>query len=477
MQLLIVEDNRSMREALLEMTRGLPVNVRAAADCAAALREIAAEPPALVLTDPKLPDGSGLQVLQAARAARPDAVVIVMTAFASVQNAVEAMRLRALDYIAKPFTLDEIELRLTRALASLQRDETLAALEGENRDLRRRLLCDSPLLGESPALRAVLERLARAAEAPTAVLVTGESGTGKELVARELHRRSKRAAQPFVRVNCAALAPTLLESELFGHEKGAFTGAVAQRKGRFEQADGGTIFLDEIGELPLELQAKLLRVLQEKECERVGGNRTLRLDVRVIAATNRDLRARVAAGAFREDLYYRLDVIRLHLPALRERSADVPALFTHFLQEFAGEAGRPALVAAPGLLAELQRHPWPGNVRELRNAVERAVVLAPGPEITLDDLGLPAPPAGDPVSASPAAAAGDDGDDETTPPAGTPAAAPGRTLAAAVEALERSMIGDALRRHRGVKAKAASELGLKRTVLLYKLQKLGMTGA
>jgi DNA-binding NtrC family response regulator len=311
--------------------------------------------------------------------------VIVVTAYGGSAAAIEAMKLGAYDYVTKPFDLDEVLFTLRRALTQRALVEQVQALSND-------VLTDYPdsdedeLVGRSPAMVAVFKAIGRIAGTEEPVLILGESGTGKELVATAIHRNSHGAAGPFIKINCAALSPTLLESELFGHEKGAFTGAVARRRGRFEQAHGGTLFLDEVGELGIDLQAKLLRVLQSKIFERVGGEESLSVNVRVVAATNRDLKARIATGEFREDLYYRLNVVPIVLPALRERKEDIPLIAEHILRQLARQRGSPALTLSLDAAAELSRRPWPGNVRELRNALARAAILARGGVIRSLDL-------------------------------------------------------------------------------------------
>jgi DNA-binding NtrC family response regulator len=356
-----------------------------------ALAAIDARGADVVVTDLRMPDMDGLEMLRRLHARRPELPVILLTAHGSVPSAVAAMRDGAFDYVAKPFDNDELRALVARAL-------DLTRLAQENRWLRQavgsRYAPDS-MVAESARSRELLALIRRVAPSRATVLVQGESGTGKELVARLLHFWSDRVAQPFVAVNCKAFAEGVLESELFGHEKGAFTGALSARAGCFERADGGTLFLDEVGEISPDFQAKLLRVLQESEVLRVGGATPRRVDVRVVAATNRALREEVAAGHFRQDLFFRLNVIPVQLAPLRERREDVLPLAERFLERFAREAGR-LLCFGPEALAALAAHPWPGNVRELENAIERAVVLARGTEITPEDLLLeetPAPPA------------------------------------------------------------------------------------
>ena len=367
----VADDEILNRELLAEILPRLGVAVRTAKDGVQALKLLEAEAADLLITDIRMPGMGGLRLLHKAREKWPAMPVVMMTAFASVESAVESMRQGAYDYLMKPFGVEQVEALLLRLNERAHLVREVATLRAEVRDRHRARV----LLGESPAMAEVFALVERAAQAATTVLVHGESGTGKELIARALHERSPRAGAPFVKVNCAALTETLLTSELFGHEKGAFTGADGQRIGRFEMASGGTILLDEISEISADLQAKLLRVLEEREIERVGGSTPIPVDVRIIATTNRDLKAEAAAGRFREDLYYRLNVIPIRVPALRERSDDIPAIAAHYLAHFAGEMGRDLTFAKDAARA-LTAYAWPGNVRELVNVVERLAVLA-----------------------------------------------------------------------------------------------------
>ncbi|MCS6970698.1 MAG: sigma-54 dependent transcriptional regulator [Planctomycetota bacterium] len=369
----VADDEILNRELLAEMLPRFGITVRTAKDGVQALKALEAEPADLLITDVRMPGMGGLKLLAKVREKWPDLPVVMMTAYASVESAVESMRQGAYDYLMKPFGVEQVEALLLRLNERQQLVRTVAALKSEVRD-RHRGRC---LLGASPAMQQLQQVIERAARSSATVLISGESGTGKELVARALHELSPRAAGPFVKVNCAALTETLLTSELFGHEKGAFTGAIEQRLGRFELADGGTLLLDEVSEISPELQAKLLRVLEEREFERVGGSRPIRVDVRIIATTNRDLAAEVAAKRFREDLYYRLHVVPIHLPPLRERAADIPLLLEHYLEVFRQETGAQVRLAADAVAA-LAAYDWPGNVRELVNVVERLSVLGEG---------------------------------------------------------------------------------------------------
>jgi len=378
---LVVDDDAQTRESLELALDKHGYKVLIAADAREALAILDRSPVDVVVTDLRMPDLDGLQFFQFVRQRAPGVPVIMISGQASVEAAVSAMRDGVVDFLTKPFSLSEIRRVIARALANRR-------LARENARLREALARtgQNVILGESASVRTLLDDLDRIGPTQSAVLILGESGTGKELVAEAIHMRSRRSNKPLLKVNCAALVDTLLESELFGHEKGSFTGADQRRPGRFEKAHGSTIFLDEVGELAAPLQAKLLRVLENGIFERVGSNEPVKVDVRILAASNRDLETEVKAGRFRQDLYYRLSVIQLRLPPLRERLNDVPLLATHFLQTFSSENQKQADGFSAQALAALTRYSWPGNVRELRNAIERAVVMARTPEITLDDL-------------------------------------------------------------------------------------------
>ncbi len=380
-RILIVDDDKATRDGLA-LALGHDYAVLTAADAEAALRALTEHEVDLVLTDLRMPGRDGLSLLRDIIASHPGLPVILLSAYGSVESAVEAMRDGAVDFLTKPVNLDHLELVVRRALRQKN-------LERQNARLRAQLAERSALdrlIGSSEAMLAVRERIEQVAPTPATVLIQGPSGTGKELVARALHALSPRSGKPFVAVHCAALAPSLLESELFGHVKGAFTGATEDRKGRFEIADGGTLFLDEISEIDLATQVKLLRVLETRTVEPVGSATPIPVDIRLVAATNRDLRAWVDAGKFREDLYFRLNVVDINLPPLRERQGDLPLLCDAFVREFNPQLGRGILGITPEAMAALAAYPWPGNVRELRNAIERMMVLAHGDHLTLEDV-------------------------------------------------------------------------------------------
>jgi two-component system, NtrC family, response regulator AtoC len=448
--LLVVDDEPNIRR-VLELSLGDEgYRVLTAATAAEASRLLAAERVDLVLTDLQLPDRSGLELLADIRASRADLPVILITAYGTVESAVRAIRAGAFDYVMKPFRVEEIEALVERALG-------LTRAERENAYLREVAAPEfEGMVAESPAMRAVVEAVGRVAPAPTTVLVTGETGSGKELVARAIHARSPRAGRLFVALNCAAIPAELLEAELFGVTKGAFTGATADRPGKFELADGGTLFLDEIGDMPLAMQAKLLRALQEGSIERLGSNTVRRVDVRIVAATHRDLARLVADGAFRADLFYRLNVFPIHLPPLRARKEDIAPIAARAVERFARRLGRRARVS-PSALAALEGYDWPGNVRELQNVLERAVLLARGDVVESLDL----PPSG--LASSPSG--------RGSLPSGRP-----ETLRGAVERAEREAIVAALRFTGDNKAKAAEVLGISVRTLWYKLERLGLGG-
>src|SRR5437667_4365941 len=383
-RILIADDHDALRRGLV---RGLTEGgheVEEASNGNAAIERLHASYFDVVLSDLKMGGSDGLDVLKTSRALHPTTAVILMTAFGTVNTAVEAMKSGAFDYVQKPFEIEEMEVKIEKALEVKRLKNQLEYL----RDTQNDIYDFDKIIGNSPALQKVLDIVKKVAKSNTTVLIRGETGTGKELIAGAVHHNSHRAARNFIKVNCAALQENLLESELFGHENGAFTGADKQRIGRFEQADGGTLFLDEIGDMSANTQAKILRVLQEHEFERLGGTRTLRTDVRVIAATNRNLPQMVANGQFREDLYYRLNVVSIEMPPLRERKDDVAQLAMFFLRRFAGELKKRVDGLSPDALKLLMRYNWPANIRELENCIERAVLMSDGSQVTSNDLRL-----------------------------------------------------------------------------------------
>ena len=455
MRILVVDDERSIRFSLSELLEEEGHEVREAEHAPAALAALEDAPADLVISDLSMPAMSGMQLLEEVRARHPATLFVLMTAHGDERVAMKAVREGAYDYIPKPFDNEEI-----RAVARRARE--VLALRAENQRLREELAGSfRGLIGDSPALREVLRVVRRAAPTDATVLVTGESGTGKEVVARALHAESRRAGGPPIALNCSALPGELIESELFGHLKGAFTGADRDRAGLFEAADGGTLFLDEIGDLAGPAQAKLLRVLEERQVTRLGGTRTVPVDVRVVAATHRSLERMAAEGSFREDLLYRLRVIGVHVPPLRERREDIPAIAVHFLAEFAGRHGRPTRALSDVARRVLLAYDWPGNVRELRNAVERAVVLAEGDTIEAGDL----PPGLD--TRGPAALRPVDAALADLPWA--------EARALAMDAWERDFLAAALERRGGNVSRTAQALGLHRQSLQKRLRQIGLS--
>ncbi len=381
-RVLVVDDEANARNALAEILRDEGYAVETAADGFKALPKLRDFSPEVVLTDLKMPGMDGVELMGKVREHDQEVGVIIMTAFGAVDTAVQAMREGAADYLTKPLNADELLVVLSRTLERFR-------LRQETRQLRERLeerYSFDNIVGNSPEIQTVFKTVQQVSASRATVLVTGESGTGKELIAAAIHQSSPRKSGPFVKLHCAALAESLLESELFGHERGAFTGADRRREGRFEQANGGTLFLDEIGEITPAVQVKLLRVLQEREFERVGGNQTVQIDVRVIAATNRDLKEMVDKGLFREDLFYRLNVVNLHMPALRHRSSDIAPLADHFMRKYARDNAKQVTKFSDAALARLLSYDWPGNIRELENVIERAVVMTHSDMIDTTEL-------------------------------------------------------------------------------------------
>jgi DNA-binding NtrC family response regulator len=395
-RIVVIDDEANAVAALTTLLREDGYEVEGAHEAQTGLALLERIDADVVLTDLRMPGMDGLELLAKVKQVRPETMVVMMTAYGTVKTAVKAMKMGAEDYLGKPVDVEEVELVIQRVL------EKKRLLE-ETRVLRARVATKyrfESLVGESPEMLSAFKMIQQVAPSSASLLLLGESGTGKELFAQALHQNSPRRAKPFIKVACAALPETLLESELFGHEKGSFTGAAYTRTGRFELADGGTLFLDEIGDISPSVQVKLLRFLEEKEFERVGGNRTFKVDVRIVAATHRDLQKKLADGTFREDLYYRLNVIELHIPALRERPSDIPVLATHFLKRFADQNGKDVRGFTDDALALMLRHPWPGNVRELENAIERAVVLSNEPQLGSAYFPTLRRVAADPVSSS-----------------------------------------------------------------------------
>ena len=449
--LLIIEDEAKMRR-LLELNLSEDgFTVYTAADAEAGLNTLRQEKIDLVVTDLKLPGMNGLELLQAVKRTNATIPVVVMTAYGTVETAVEAMKAGASDYLLKPFALEEMKLILRKEL-------DFHRLREENRSLREALgerYQFRNIVARSPKMQEVLATVERVAPTHSTVLLGGESGVGKDLIARAIHEHSRRAAGPFIKINCTAIPENLLESELFGYEKGAFTGANTSKPGRFELADKGTIFLDEIGDVPGSIQVKLLHVLQDRQFDRLGGTKTLKVDVRVIAATNQDLRAALEQGTFRQDLYYRLNVVPISIPPLRERKEEIPYLVDYFIARFARESDKPLAGITSAALKLLADFHWPGNVRELENIIERAVALSTGTVIDTADIRL------DISTSAPAAAAS--GGSAPFPPEGM-----------TLEQFEDEIIREALRRAGGNKSQAARLLGLSRNALRYRLSKLGV---
>jgi DNA-binding NtrC family response regulator len=478
---LLVEDKDSLRVMLRRALEAQGHLVLEARDEAEAVEHLRQSRPAVVLTDLKLPSGDGLGVLRAAKEIDPGLQVVVMTAYGSIQDAVTAMKEGAMDFLAKPVDPDHLILMVERATAQRRMLSEYLLLKEELAERR-----GAPrILGEDPQLRQVSQQLHRAAATDATVLLLGESGTGKELFARALHALSPRAEGPFVAINCAAIPETLLETELFGHEKGAFTGAAARKPGRFEMAHRGTLFLDEIGELSLALQAKILRALEEKRFERVGGTASLHVDTRVVAATNRDLKASVAAHQFREDLYFRLSVFPIVIPPLRKRAGDIPILARHFVERFCRDLSKPPLRLAPDAVDELRGYGWPGNVRELQNCIERAVILCDGDTIHPRHLSLSFAP---PAAGGRAVEASTDDDQfgraerregaPVTPADPWSAIDLSGTMSEAVRrvtaAVERRKVEQALLTSGGNKERAAAALRISYKALLQKLREYGV---
>ena len=456
-RILIVDDNETMREGLGATVRRMGHEAVLAASGAAGLGAFNKARPDFVITDLKMEGTGGLDVVKGVRERDPDCPVMIVTAFGTVETAVEAMRTGAFDFLQKPFAPEVVRLKVERALELRREKRARERAEADAAALRADAALPyrfDEIVGETPVMRALFQTIEKVAPTDASVYIHGESGTGKELVARAVHARSKRADGPFVKVNCGALTETLLESELFGHEKGAFTGAIKRKLGRFELADKGTLFLDEIGDVTPGLQLKLLRVLQEREFERVGGEETIKVDVRVVSATHRDIQAEVAAGRFREDLFYRLHVVPCVVPPLRERKEDIPRLVAHFIAKLGPRTNAAVKGISDVALARLVTHNWPGNVRELENVIEQALVFAESADIDL--------------SALPASVRGGSGENTLAVPTGE------MSLPDILEDLERQLILRAYEKSGGVKTECARLLGIKTSALYYKLEKYGI---
>ncbi|HIJ79978.1 MAG: sigma-54 dependent transcriptional regulator [Desulfobulbaceae bacterium] len=456
--ILIVDDEPNYLVVMSELLREEGFEVFTAVNGQEAFTTVLDTDLDLIITDMRMPVMDGLQLLKKVKAHNPNLPIIMVTAFGEVEMAVAAMKAGAVNYLTKPFNNDELVLNARKAI------ENYAVLK-ENirlRDEMRFRTSYANMIGKNKKMQEIYNLIEKVAPTSTSVLITGESGTGKELVARAIHFHSTRENGPCISLNCAGLPETLLESELFGHEKGAFTGAIALRKGRFELADGGTLFLDEVGEMPMALQAKLLRILQERTFERVGGSRTLSVDVRIIAATNKDLKEEVENGNFREDLYYRLNVLHLHLPPLRERPDDIPMLVAHFVSKYAKEINRPNLEIDPETVRFLTTLPWEGNVRELENTIERAAILCTDNLIKPDDVQP------DTVNGYVSSQWMDDFDFEQAIPPNTP-------LPDVLHAIEKKMVRNALKKADFVQTRAADSLGITKSLLQYKIKKYGLS--
>ena len=449
-RILVVDDDRAVRTMLKVNLTKHGMDVTLATDALLALAALRERPVDLVLTDVKMPGLTGLDLLEKLRESWPDVQVVVMTGYGTVADAVRAMKAGAADYVIKPVERDELLVIIDRAL---ERKALRAELVHLRQEVEAKYGFEN-LIGTSPVMVQLYEDVAAVADTSATVLLQGPTGTGKELLAHAIHYRSRRASGPFVRVNCTAIPETLLESELFGHEKGAFSGAIRQHRGKFEQADGGTILLDEIGEIDTHMQVKLLRVLQDGEFQRVGGSSDLKVDIRIIAATNKHLRDEVEAGRFREDLFYRLNVVTLLVPPLRHRRDDIPLLVDHFARKYAARNERPVPELSHTLMETLSAYHWPGNIRQLEHLIERAVILNRGGRI--EDVELPA----ERVVADPA-------EQSVLPLAGV-------KLQDALAGYEREVLIAALKENRGVQAAAARRLGISRSNLNYRIGRLGI---
>ena len=450
--ILIVDDEKNYLVVLEALLRPEGYEIITADNAVDALRLVRESDLDLIITDMKMPGMSGMELLEECKKLIPELPLIMMTAYGTIELAVEAIKKQAFDYIAKPFKNEELKLTVIKALESYR-------LTKENRLLREALserYNYGNIIGKSKSMLKIYDLINKVARSKASVLITGSSGTGKELIAKAVHYNSPRKDQPFISINCGALTETLLETELFGHEKGAFTGAIAMKRGRFELADRGTLFLDEVGEMPQALQVKLLRVLQEMEFERVGGTRTFRVDVRILAASNRNIKEDVTNGLFREDLFYRLNVMNLELPPLRERIDDIPLLVKHFIEKYRTENNKNRIELSPEAWKALYNYSWPGNVRELENVIERELVLNSGGAIMLDDLP-------EELTAEEA-----EFDVERFIP-------PNMPLSTTLEKIEESLIRKALARCNNVQAHAAKRLGITKSLIQHKMKKYKIT--
>jgi len=449
---LIVEDNDTMREGIVRVVEKMGHRAVETADAEQAEKQLSKTKFDLLISDYKLPGMTGIELLEKIKLISPETEAMLITAYGSIELAVEAMKKGAADFITKPFSPEELTLKVNLILERVQQKAELQRVSEENRYLRDQLdgqFNFGEIIGNSPAMQAIFRTIEKVAKGDSSIIIYGESGTGKELVAHAIHNTSPRKDRAFIRVNCGALAEGILESELFGHEKGAFTGAIKRRKGRFELAQSGSIFLDEIGDIPLGTQVKLLRVLQEKEFERVGGEETLSVDTRIIAATSKNLQEEIKRGNFREDLYYRLHIIPIHLPPLRERKEDISLLTEHFIKKISKEVNIPELKIDAQAIDKLRRYNWPGNVREFENVLERAAVLSEDAHILASDLPLFSEGAQTLTYSQP----------------------DGLNLNRTLETTEKQLLEKAMDKARGVKTEAAKLLDIKTSALYYKLEK------
>jgi len=450
--ILVCDDKPVMLKFLQEYLEGEGHTVTTACDGEEGFLKFGEIQPEVIITDMKMPKLSGIELLKKVKSVNPDVIVITMTAFATIESAIEAMREGAYDYIIKPFSIDQIKLIMNKV------GEKISLIK-ENKYLKSQLQTIyrfDNLIGQSGKMKEMYELISRVLDNRATVMITGETGTGKELIARAIHYNGPRANGPFIKVNCAAIPEGLLESELLGHEKGSFTGAINKKEGKFEIADGGTIFLDEIGEVPVSIQVKLLRVLQTREFERVGGNQTIKVDVRIIAATNRDLTQAIAEGRFRSDLYYRLNVVPISVPPLRERITDISILTEHFIKKFSEENRRPAMKVTKEAMEAFIKYSWPGNVRELENIIERIVILSKNTTIDLADLPAHLLPKDNQL------------EQLSVPSVGK------HKMTEVVDYIEHKMIEEALKMTNGQQTQAAEILGINRGSLIYKMKKFNL---